>query len=350
MRPFWSGTITFGLVSIPVELLAAVRPRQKSMKLVDREGHPLGRRYQCSKDGKTLSDDELVRGYETEDGQTIVITDEEFDALAPEMSRDIELKRFVAAGEISPLYFQRPYYLAPSGRSSKAYHLLAQTMARTGRVGVGSFVMRGREYLVAIVSDNGVLRAQTLRHADEVRTPDAVELPKRKKPAKAMIDRFAKAIEAAMNPELNTSLLQDQEAQALQTLAQRKHEAGRDVINQTGLEDEDADAQGAQVIDLMAVLRKSLSRTAVVQSAANAEPASVTQLADRRRATSPAPQPATKRALSKTTRKKTTPRRSANISDDSPKADLLKRAAALKIPGRAKMDKAALLKAIKRAS
>ena len=150
-RSLWSGTITFGLVSIPVDLLTAVRPRQTAMKLVDKAGHALGRQYHCSKEGKKLDGDELVRGYQTDAGEMIVITDEEFDSLAPEMSGDIDLHNFVPIEQIPSLFFQRPYFLAPSGQSAKAYHLLAATLERTGRVGIGSFVMRGHEYLVAIV-------------------------------------------------------------------------------------------------------------------------------------------------------------------------------------------------------
>jgi DNA end-binding protein Ku len=178
-RAFWSGTITFGLVSIPVDLFAAVHGRDTSMKMVDEKGRPLGRQY-YSEDDRKLTDEHIVRGYETDSGEMVVITDAELDAAAPELSRDIELKRFVPLA-----YFQRPYFLVPSGRSTKAYHLLAETMKRAGRVGIGSFVMRGHEYLVAIISDGGVLRAETVHFADELRSPEDMGLPKRAKvPAK----------------------------------------------------------------------------------------------------------------------------------------------------------------------
>jgi len=108
VRPFWAGTITFGLVSIPVELVAAVVPRQKSMKLVDEQGHALGRRYWCPKDEKIVDNDELVRGYETDSGKMVVVTDEEFASAAPEKSSDIELKRFVPLDAIPPSFFDRP--------------------------------------------------------------------------------------------------------------------------------------------------------------------------------------------------------------------------------------------------
>ena len=280
VRPLWSGTITFGLVSIPVELLTAVRPRQTAMKLVDKDGHPLGRQFHCSKEGKKLTNDELVRGYETDSGEMIVITDEEFASVAPEMSGDIDLRSFVPLEQIPPLYFQRPYFLAPAGKSAKAYHLLAETMERSKRVGIGSFVMRGHEYLVAILSDNGVLRADTLRYGDEIRTPETIGLPKKGKPVAAKVTQFAKAIDAIKSNELDISELRDEEAEALQALVQEKEKNGRNVIHRKGLEAAEAEGEeGGKVIDLMAVLKKSLSKNAVVTTAEAGAPIS---LAERR--------------------------------------------------------------------
>lgn len=269
VRSMWSGTITFGLVSIPVDLLSAVRPRQTAMKLVDKSGHALGREYHCSKEGKALGYDELVRGYEADEGKMVVITDEEFESVAPEMSGDIELRGFVPLEQIPPMYFQKPYFLAPAGKSAKAYNLLTATMEKTGRVGVGSFVMRGHEHLVAIVSDNGVLRADTLRYTDEIRTPESIGLPKVKKPAAGKVTAFGKAIDALKESKLDMSELADRDAQALRELAESKQKKDEDVIHQRGLEEADAEATegSAQIIDLMAVLRKSLSKTAVVERA-----------------------------------------------------------------------------------
>ena len=259
MRPFWAGTITFGLVSIPVELVAAVAPRQKSMKLVDEQGHALGRRYYCPKDDKLLDNDELVRGYETDSGKMVVVTDEEFASVAPEKSRDIELKRFVPLESIPPFFFDRPYFLAPDERAGKAYALLALTMAKTGKAGIGSFVMRGHEYLVAILADNGILRAETLRYADELRTPESIGLPKPGKPDAKLASALEKEIAALAKPAIDPSELADVDVDALRTLAQRKAKAGKGVVAMQDLEDVDDDVGGsAEVIDLMQALRKSL--------------------------------------------------------------------------------------------
>jgi len=282
VRPFWSGTITFGLVSIPVDLVAAVGARQKSMKLVDEEGHPLGRRYWCPKHEKILDNDELVRGYETDSGKMVVVTDEEFASAAPEKSRDIDLKRFVPLDEIPPFFFERPYFLAPDERAGKAYTLLAQTMERTGKVGIGSFVMRGHEYLVAILAENGILRAEVLRHADELRTPESVGLPKPGKADGSLVRALGKEIDALAKPGLDAAEMADLEAETLRKFAQQKAKKGTGVISMDDLEDPDDDSGGSgEVIDLMEALRKSLgavgtagaARTSSAKPAATAEKA-----------------------------------------------------------------------------
>jgi DNA end-binding protein Ku len=298
VRPLWSGTITFGLVSIPVDLFSGTQPRRTAMKLVDKSGHALGRRYHCSKEDKELDADELVRGYETDAGKMVVITDEEFESVAPEMSGDIELRSFVPLEQIPPIYFQRPYFLAPAGKSAKAYHLLAQTMEESGRIGIGNFVMRGHEYLVAILSDHGVLRADTLRYADEIRTPETIGLPKPAKVAAKKVSQLIKEIESLSDDALRLSELEDQDAEALQKLAQAKQEAGEDVIRNAGLEEGDPDeAAGAQIIDLMEVLRKSLSKTTVVTHADSGPPIS---LEERRAKMAKRPARAKKKSTAKT--------------------------------------------------
>ena len=267
-RAFWSGTITFGLVSIPVDLFAAARARRTAMRMVDTKGKALGRQYYCPKEDKKLSNSDLARGFETDSGKMIVVTDEELEGVAPEKTRDIDLRRFVPIDQIPPMYYQRPYFLAPSGKSNKAYHLLAETMERTGRVGIGSFVMRDHEYLVAILSEGGVLRAETLRFADELHEPDDVGLPKRRKIPASRVTAFSKAISALTRDELDPQELSDQYAAEIQALAESKQKKGTDVVRLAGAEEEDGEASAGNVIDLMAVLRRSISAKATVATAA----------------------------------------------------------------------------------
>ena len=182
-RAFWSGTLTFGLVSVPVDLFPAVRARRTALRMLGPDDQPLVRRYFCSADGRALTREDIVRGYENDDGSFTVVADEELDALAPRKSRDIDLRRFVAREEIPRQLLERPYVLAPAGESTKAYHLLAATMEKAGRAGIATFVMRGKEYLAAIFAEGGTLRAVTMRFADELRTPSDVGLPSAARPS-----------------------------------------------------------------------------------------------------------------------------------------------------------------------
>jgi hypothetical protein len=157
-RSFWSGTITFGLVSIPVELYPASRSQRLSLRMVAEDGTPLTRRYFCPKEDKELEWDEIVRGYEVEKDTYVVVTDAELEKLAPEKTRDIDLRVFVDQGQLDPMHFDRAYYLTPGGNSTKAYRLLAATMEQTEKAGIATFVMRGKEYLIAILAEGSSAR------------------------------------------------------------------------------------------------------------------------------------------------------------------------------------------------
>ena len=271
MRAFWSGTITFGLVSIPVDLFAAVQSRHTSMKMADAKGHPLGREYYSDEHEEALKQDDLVRGFETDKGKMVVVTDEDLESVAPEMTRDIELRVFVAKDEIAPAYFQRPYFLAPSGKSQKAYQLLARVMEKTGRVGVGTFVMRGKQHLVAVISDGGILRAETLRFSDELRSPKDVGLPKRGKAAAKAVKPFADAIEALTKDTIDRDELSDSYAEAIEALVEEKTKKHKGVVRlskaEAGPDEEDAEGDG-KVVDLMKLLKQRVGASQAGRRAA----------------------------------------------------------------------------------
>jgi DNA end-binding protein Ku len=257
-RPFWSGTITFGLVSIPVSLFPANRSGGVSLRMLSPEGKPLSRRYYSEKTGRDLDPDELVRGYEIEKERYVIVTDEELDRLAPEKSRDIDLRRFVPADSVPPRYFERGYFLSPAGGSTKAYKLLAKTMEDTGRAGIATFVMRGKEYLVAILAENGILRAETLRFHDEIRSAEDVGLPTKPKiPAKAVRD-FEKIIDSASEEDVDKKDLEDQDAQRLLKIVSEKRKKTKNVVT---VEQEEAE-ETSNVVDLLEVLKRSLAGSA----------------------------------------------------------------------------------------
>jgi DNA end-binding protein Ku len=253
-RPFWSGTITFGLVSIPVNLFPANRSSRVSLRMLGPTGKPLARRYYSEKSGRDLSNEDLVRGYEIKKNRFVEVTDEELDRLAPERSRDINLQRFVDQDSIPRLYFERGYFLAPAS-STRAYHLLAETMARTNRAGIATFVMRGKEYLVAITSDNGILRAETMRFHDEVRSPDDVGLPKKQKPAPATVRSIDKLITQRSRASLPEAELKDKASDRMLKLVERKRKRKENVVGAPGKR-----KQKAEVVDLLEVLRQSLGK------------------------------------------------------------------------------------------
>jgi DNA end-binding protein Ku len=256
VRPIWSGTLSFGLVSVPVELYPAQRSARVSLRLLDPHGVPLARRYYCPEDGAEVSGDELVRGYEVADGEYVIVTDEELEALDPKKSRDIDLRRFVDASSLDPLYFERAYFLAPGAESTKAYRLLAQIMERGGRAGIATFVLRDKEYVIAIFAQGGLLRAQTLRFGDEVRDPDGIGLPKRHDAPRALAQRIEKAIDKLAEKRFEPGELEHESVDRLRALAEAKHRRGEDLTLHAGAADDEA--ASPNVLDLMAVLKRSL--------------------------------------------------------------------------------------------
>ncbi len=218
------------------------------------DGQPLARKYFSQKTEQDLDADEIVRGYEIDKGKFVVITDEELERLEPDKTRDINLKRFVPEDSIPPVYFERGYFLTPGANSQKAYKLLAETMKKTGQAGVATFVMRGKEYLVAIFSDNGILRAEVMRFPEELRSPKDVDLPEKPKVTAAAVRKFEKLISTKSKKQFSTAKLTDQETERLLKLVKKKKSQRKNVVK---VEDDGAPAAG-KVIDLMAVLKKSL--------------------------------------------------------------------------------------------
>ena len=252
-RPFWSGTLTFGLVSVPVSLFPAARGGRASLRMLGPDGQPLARRYYAEKTGKDLDADEVVRGYEVDKEKFVIVTDEELERLAPEKTRDIDLKQFVPADSIPPIYFERGYFLTPAAGSQKAYKLLAETMEKSGLAGIATFVMRGKEYLVAIFSEKGILRAETMRFADELRSPSDIGLPKKKEAPKATVHKFEKLIATRSKKQFSPSKLEDKQTESLLKLVKKKQANRANVVKV----EEEADTDH-KVVDLVQILKKSL--------------------------------------------------------------------------------------------
>ena len=224
------------------------------MRMLSKEGVPLSRRYYSESTGRDLDDGQMTRGYEIEKGRYVLITDEELEKLAPKKSRDIDLRRFVDKKSIPPIYFNRGYFLTPADDEAKAYRLLARTMEDSERAGIGTFVMRGKEYLVAVMAENGILSAQTLRFADELRSPKDVGLPEEKKVDKAAVTKFEKLITKYAKSGRAEGELKDQQTERLLKLVKSKKSRKKDVV-----ETEEEQGDRSNVVDIMEVLKKSMA-------------------------------------------------------------------------------------------
>ena len=191
----WSGTISFSLVAIPVNLVMAAESGRVSFRLLHGKDYsPLVRRMVCPKEETIIPPDEIIRGYEIGPGKYVLITDEELESVSPERSRTIEIVEFIDIKEVDSIYYDHPYYLVPAKGGEKAYRLLVEVMHRTNKAGLAKFVLAEREYLVAVTSREGALALTTLHYNDEI-LPDADIAPKKGKIEAEEESRMKKSIE-----------------------------------------------------------------------------------------------------------------------------------------------------------
>jgi DNA end-binding protein Ku len=237
-----------------VNLFPANKTSRAPLRMLSPDGEPLARKYYSEKTEKDLDPDEIVRGYEIDKGKYVVVTDEELERLAPEKTRDIDLKLFVPEESIPPVYFERGYILTPAAGSEKAYKLLAETMEKSGKAGLATFVMRGKEYLVSIFAEHGILRADTMRFPDELRSPEDIGLPKKTKVPATTVKKFEKLISNKSKKQLSRTRLEDEQTERLLKLIKKKSAQRKNIVE---VEPEERDE--GKVIDLMAVLKKSLA-------------------------------------------------------------------------------------------
>lgn len=258
LHPQWTGSLSFGLVSIPVQLYSATRSARVSLRMIAPDGAPVVRRFYCPDDGEQVGRDELARGYEYKPGKYVQVSDEELEALEPDKSRDIDLRLFVPVTSLDPAYFERMYFLTPAGDSNKAYRLLVGVMERTGRAGIATFVMHDREYLVAIISQHGLLCAEVLRFHTELREVSAIPISKAKPDAK-LVKELETLLGKHNHGKWDPASTPNERGEALRALAAKKAKKGKDVIELAPAGEDDEDLSGeTQTVDLMQLLKQSL--------------------------------------------------------------------------------------------
>ncbi len=255
-RPLWSGAVSFGLVNVPVALFSGVRDLNvRFNQLHEKDGARIDIRRFCAEEDRDISYDEVGRGFDLDD-ELVVLTDEELAAAAPKRTRTIEIEAFVDVEEVDPILFDHPYIRAPTGEADgnlRAYRLLVEALAGTERAGLGRFVMRTKEYLVLLRSQDERLTLTTMRFHDEVRPADEIA-PGGRMPAKARLDTAVELIEALAadwEPEQYTD---DYRERLLEVIARKRK--GRTIT--VPEQDRPADAGGPP--DIMEALKASLAR------------------------------------------------------------------------------------------
>jgi len=258
-RSLWKGAISFGLVNVPVELHSAhKRSSELDLTMLDRRDmSPVGFRRVNKATGEEVPWAEVVKGYEYRDGQYVVLGEEDFRRANPEASRTVDIVAFVGLQDIAPPYFETPYYLAPGKRGEKAYALLRDTLRKSGKAGIATVVIRTRQYLAALFPQDDVLVLNTLRYADELKKPSSLEVPSAKATAKEldMALRLVEDMSDAWKPER----FHDTYREDLLKRVEEKVKAG-ETEEVPEPEKEARGRKGGEVIDLMALLRKSIEK------------------------------------------------------------------------------------------
>ena len=221
-RSIWNGTVTFGLVNVPIKLYTATESKSVSFHEVHaRDGERIEHRRICSKEDREVPYEEVVKGYEVSNGKFVVLDDDEVKAAAGDRGKVVALDEFVDAAAIDPVFHDKTYYVG-AGDVVQAYRLLREALRRSGRAGVGRFTFHNREYLVALRAFDDVLALHTLRFADEVVGGDELEIERPgRKPGRKEIDMARKLIES-LHRKFDPGAYQDTYRQAVLDLIERK--------------------------------------------------------------------------------------------------------------------------------
>jgi DNA end-binding protein Ku len=253
-RSIWSGTVSFGLVNVPVKAYSASHDHAVHFHQLEKKTGARVRYQKVSeKTDKVLEADDIELGYEIRKGEYVTFDHDELDAMQPESTRTLEVSDFVELADIDPIYYERTYWLAPDGdAAARAYRLLLAVMEDEGRVGIGTVVMRNKQYLAAIRPLDGALAMSTMRFADEVVPKSEIDgIPRRGK-VDAKEAKLAKQIVDALTTEWKPSAYKDTYTDELRAVIRRKAKG------ETVTSEEPQEERTSNVIDLMAALQRSV--------------------------------------------------------------------------------------------
>ena len=256
-RAIWKGSISFGLVNIPIALYPATRREELKFRLLRKSDlSPVNYKRVAEKDGKEVPWNQIVKGYEYEKGKYVVLKDEDFDRVDLEATQTVDIQDFVDQEEIDPMFFYKPYYLEPQKGGDKAYALLRDALKHSGKVGIAKVVIKTRQHLAGVKPEDGALILELMHFADELADIEKLHLPKKAEVGKRELN-MAKSLIDSMSSKWDPAKYKDDYREALMEVIEERVEAGGKEIE----EKPKKAFKPTKVIDLVSVLQKSLHQT-----------------------------------------------------------------------------------------
>ncbi len=254
MRAIWKGSISFGLVNIPIALYTATKTEDLKFRLLrSKDLSPVNYKRVAEVDGKEVSWDEIVKGYEYEKGKFVVIKDEDFKRVDIEATQTVDILGFVNLEEVNPVFFHKPYYMEPQKGGDRAYVLLRDALKETGKIGIAKVVIKTRQHLAAVKPQDDGLMLELMHFANELKDVDEFKRPSAAKIAKKELD-MAKALIDSMTEKWNPEAYKDEYREALEEMIEQKIEHGDDATPAKA----PAKKKPTNVIDLVEVLQQSM--------------------------------------------------------------------------------------------
>jgi len=275
-RAIWKGSIAFGLVQIPVELFVAEESNELSFRQLDKHDFaPIGYDRINKRTGKKVAWNDIVRGFEWEKDEYVVLSDEELESANVEATHTIDIVAFVDEGEVDPIFFERPYYMAPTKQGAKAYALLRETLAKNKQIGIAKVVIRTRQHLAALMPKGEAMTLVQLRFAHELRAAEDLPLPPKnldKLGVSAAEQKMADTLVQGMHDEWKPEEYKDTFRDDVLALVEKKAKAGE--INTVAElpHEKRAPKQKSNVVDLMDMLKRSLGEKGIPEPASKPGP------------------------------------------------------------------------------
>jgi DNA end-binding protein Ku len=278
-RPLWKGSISFGLVTVPIGLVSAIEAGERLAfhLLHKQDGSRIVQKRFCQEEDVEVPWSNIVKGYQYAKGQYVVLTEEDFDKARVPATQTFEIRKFVAAGEVEDLYFDHPYYVQPDGRSaSKPYALLRDALAESGKIGIGTIVLRQRESLGALEPVGEALVLTTMRFAHEIRSPKDLDLPSARHAWTEKEMKLARQLMETLSDTWDPKAFKDTYTDVLRQVIEAKVE-GKEIAAPEK-------PKRARVVDLMDALQKSLAERPLAKAEARKAPARKRSRAGRHKA------------------------------------------------------------------